>query len=386
MPRFPHLDPNSDNLGGSVFSSLAPRIARLEGEVYPLHIGDTWLNPGPTFDYPVLDSVKFQPPQHHRYADPHGDRELLGMLATKARHENGLDAAGPENVLMTAGATGALTAAAMTTLSPGDEALILAPYWPLIRGIVVNSRAIPVEVPVLHETPDAATLASELESRITDRTAAIYLNTPSNPTGKLLDRGQLGAIAEVAKRHGLWLFSDEVYEDYAFSDQHISIGSLAPERTLSVFSFSKAFGMAGHRCGYLIGPKNTISRARRVVTYVWYSVPTPGQFLAREALSSGRPWIEKARTEYRAAGNRSADRLGLAAPEGGTFLFMDVASSLDERGLLGFLEDCLDDNLILAPGTSFGADYSTWVRLCFTCVAPDIVARGVERLARRLGR
>jgi DNA-binding transcriptional MocR family regulator len=103
------------------------------------------------------------------------------------------------------------------------------------------------------------------------------------------------------------------------------------------------------------------------------------------ALVDGGEWIERARHAYREVGNLAADRLGVARPDGGTFLFVDVGHRLDRRGLVGFLEDCLEDNLILAPGTSFGASYATWVRICFTCAAPDLVLRGVDRLATRIG-
>lgn len=384
MPHHPNLDPNADLLGGSVFSALAPRIAKLEGEIFPLHIGDTWLDPDPEFDCPALCGPQSGTTTHHRYADPHGESALLEALVEKIETRNSIPIEGPGGLLVTSGATGALTAATMATVSPGDEVLILAPYWPLIRGIVINSHGVPVEVPVLHEAIDAETMTRELEDRISDRTTALYLNTPCNPTGYVLDREVLAAIAEVARRHNLWILSDEVYEDYSYAGSHVSIGSLASERTMSVFSFSKAYGMAGYRCGYLAGPRAAIRRAHRIVTYVWYSVSTAGQRLAHLALLHGDSWLDRAHKAYQASGEKAAARLGVPAPQGGTFLFLDVKSRLDERGLLGFLEDCLDDNLILAPGGSFGADYGTWVRLCFTCSPPDVVERGVERLAARL--
>jgi N-succinyldiaminopimelate aminotransferase len=160
----------------------------------------------------------------------------------------------------------------------------------------------------------------------------------------------------------------------------VSIGSLAPERTATVFSFSKAYGMAGYRCGYVVGPGELMSAVRRAATHLWYSVPTPSQQLAVRALDDGGDWLRRAGASYRETGAEAARRLGLPPPGGGQFLFWDVRPRLDRRGLRGFLEDCLDRNLILAPGTSFGSDYGSWVRLCFTCVPPEIVLRGVDRL------
>jgi N-succinyldiaminopimelate aminotransferase len=383
MPRHPDLDPVVHQLGGSVFSALAPLIASLEGEVYPLHLGDTWMEPDPKLVWASLEDTG--PDRSHRYADPHGVTVLLDALAEKVRARNGIRAEDRDNILVTAGATGALCAAAMTTLTPGEEVLLLAPYWPLIRGITINAGGTPVEVPLLPGPlgPDAVRAA--LEERVTDRTSAVYVNTPINPSGNLLGPEVLEAIAEFAREHDLWIWSDEVYEDYAYAGEHHSIATLAPGHTLTVFSFSKAYGLAGYRCGYLVGPRDVLVAARRVGACLWYSVPTPAQLVAVRALADGHRWVERARDSYQEAGDLAADRLRIPRSEGGTFLFFDVARLLDERGLVGFLEDCLDDNLILAPGASFGPSYETWVRLCFTCSPPDVVMRGVDKLAHRIG-
>ncbi len=383
MPRHPGLDLKSDRLGGSVFSDLAPKIASLRGEIYPLHVGDTWMEPDPEMTWRSLDERAV--PRPHRYCDPHGVAALLDRLVDKVAAVNRIPVDGAQNILVTTGATGALTVTAMASISPGDEVLVLAPFWPLIRGIVISSGGTPVEVPILTANPDPESLEKAFEERVTRRTSAVYVSTPSNPTGRVLGRGLLEAVVDVARRHDLWIWSDEVYEDYAYRDPHLSIGSMAPERTASVFSFSKAYGMAGYRCGYLVAPATLLAAARKAATYAWYSVPTPSQLLALGALDHGADWVRRARQAYAATGDEAASRLGVPSPEGGQFLFIEVGGLLDGRGLRGFLEDCLDDKLILAPGTSFGKDYGTWVRLCFTCVEPELTLRGVDRLARRLG-
>ena len=384
MPRHPRLAQTLHRLGGSVFSDLAPRIASLQGEIYPLHVGDTWMDPDPGMSWQSLDDQAS--PKPHRYCDPHGVADLINRLVDKVAAVNRIPVGGgPENILITTGATGALTVAAMCSVSPGDQVLVLAPYWPLIRGIVIARGGQPVEVPILTEDLDPDSLGEAVEQRVTDRTVAVYVSTPSNPTGRVLSRDMLEAVADVARRHGLWIWSDEVYEDYAYRDRHHSIGSMAPERTASVFSFSKAFGMAGYRCGYLVAPEPLLAGARKAATHTWYSVPTPSQLLALRALDHGGDWVRRARDSYRSTGDEAASRLGVPPPGGSQFLFLNVDDLLDERGLMGFLEDCLDDNLILAPGTSFGETYRSWVRLCFTCVEPELTLRGVDRLAMRLG-
>jgi len=369
---------------GSLFSKLSHRIAAISGERFALHVGDTYLDPAPgaqmedikTADYPGLN----------RYASPHGHPELLAAICNK--HE-----VDPPRVLVTTGATGALSALGSALLAPADEVLILAPFWPLIRGIVTSCRGRAVEVPFydrLATDPDDATAAVDklLHPYLSERCAAIYVNTPNNPTGRVLTPAVTAAIAEFARRHDLWIWSDTVYADYAWARPHQSIAAHAPERTFTVASFSKAYGMAGNRCGYIVGPHDPtfMGTVRKISTHSFYSVPTASQIVAAHVLTNGARWLAQANAAYRSAAQTSAARLGIDPPEGGTFLFINVGHVLDDRGLQGFLEDCIDRGLVLAPGSSCGAEYGNYVRLCFTCAPPDVVKRGVDVLAVLLGR
>jgi aspartate/methionine/tyrosine aminotransferase len=193
------------------------------------------------------------------------------------------------------------------------------------------------------------------------------------------------SVAAWAEREGVWLISDEVYEDYVYRGVHVSPARFAPERTLTVFSFSKAYGMAGNRTGYLVGPPEAVEAAQKISTHTFYAAPTAGQVAGLCALREGGAWIERARASYREVGDEAARALGVDPPEGGTFLFVDVSRKLDERGVWGFLEDCVSDGVALAPGPSCGSDYASWVRLCFTAAPPDAVRGAVARLAARLG-
>lgn len=381
MPRPPRIAPAIDAIPGAIFSPLADRIASAPGRLFPLHVGDTWMEPcdGARMQDLSVDSH----PGMHRYTDTQGLSPLIDAIVQKIRERNRI-AAERSSVLVTAGATGALGAALGMLAAPGEEVLILAPYWPLIRGIVQTFRARPVEVPFYDRVGSAEDAVEAVRERITERSVALYVSTPSNPTGRVLPRAWLEALAELARREDLWLLSDEVYEDYVYRGEHFSIGSAAPERTLTVFSFSKAYGMAGNRTGYLVGPPDAVAAAQKISTHTCYAAPTAGQVAGLRALRDGSAWVENARACYREAGEDSARALGLAAPEGGTFLFLDVRHRLDERGVFGFLADCLGDGVALAPGPSCGSDYATWVRLCYTAAPPDAVRAAVARLAARL--
>ncbi len=376
MPRPPAVNQIVTSMHGGVFSRLADRIQALEGEIYPLHVGDTWLEPPPGAHMQDLRTSDHR--GLHRYSAPMGHPALLEALADL----RGVD---PRRILVTAGATGGLGAVAGATLDPGDEVLVLAPYWPLIAGIVRTARGVPVEVPFYGE---AGTVAERLAPLLTERTVAVYLNSPNNPTGAVLSREELTELAAFARAHGLWVWADEVYEPFAYARPWVPIADLAPERTFSAYSFSKAWGMAGNRVGYVVGPADPdlAQQLRKVSLHAFYAAPTASQLAALRVLTDGQAWLADARARYHAAGVAAADRLGLPHPEGGTFLFPDVTAHLDEDGLHGFLVRCIDRNLVLAPGTACGAAYTGHVRVCFTSAPPDVVGRGIDVLAELLGR
>jgi len=382
MPRPPATAPSVLAMPGAVYSPFADRIAAHPGPLFPLHVGDTWMEPfegGRMQDLSVDDH-----PGMHRYCDTRGVPALVDAVVEKARARNGL-AAERESVLVTGGATGGLACVIGALVEPGEEVLILAPFWPLIRGIVQSFRGVPVEVPFYDRVDSAEAAVEAVSSRLSARTVALYVSTPSNPTGVVMPEDWLAGLAEWARAHDLWLLSDEVYEDYVYRGAHVSLGPMAPERTVSVYSFSKAYGMAGNRVGYVVGPEPVVTGARKIGTHSFYHAPTSGQLAAARALQDGGDWIERARALYQEAGDHASRALGLPPPGGSTFLFLPVGGLLDERGMPGFLADCFEDGVLVAPGASAGQAYADWVRLCYTAVPPKQVREAVTRLARRLG-
>jgi N-succinyldiaminopimelate aminotransferase len=251
---------------------------------------------------------------------------------------------------------------------------------------VRSQRAVPVEVPFFDRVHGPEDAVQAIEERLSAKSVALYWSSPSNPSGRVLPRAILEAIADLARRRDLWLVSDEVYEDYVYRGEHVSIGALAPERTISVFSFSKAYGMAGNRVGSLAGPRAIVAEIHKVQVHSSYHAPTAAQLAALAALRGGAGWIAEARASYRAAGDDAAAVLGIAPPEGSMFLFADVGARLDARGLAGFLEDAFEAGVLVAPGSSSGAAYGTWIRLCYSAVPPADAAAAVRRLAKVLGR
>lgn len=378
MPRAPKPSQTVAALSAAVFSPLAHRAAGASGPVFPLHVGDTWLEP---FEGARMEAQRVaEHPGMHRYCATAGIPPLHDALVEKLRARNGL-AVERDGVLVTAGATSGISCAVGALADPGEEVLVLAPFWPLVRGIVRSQRAVPVEVPFFDRVHSAADAAAAIEEHLSPRSVALYFSSPSNPSGRVLPRAWLEAIAELARRAGLWVLSDEVYEDYVYRGEHVSFATLAPERTVSVFSFSKAYGMAGNRVGYLAAPPALAAEIHKLHVHSSYHAPTAAQLAARAALEGGGAWVDAARESYRGAGEAAARALDLPTPEGSMFLFVDVGAAQDERGAAGLLEDCLAQGVLVAPGASSGQAYERWIRLCYSCLDPDATAEGVRRLA-----
>ncbi len=321
-------------------------------------------------------------PGLHRYGPTDGLPALREALVEKVRkrnHDCELD-----QILVTAGATSGLSCAIGALADPGEEVLVLAPFWPLIRGIVVSHGAVPVEVPFYDRVATVTEALAAVESVRTSRSVAVYFSNPSNPTGRVLAPEIVEALANWAAANDLWVLSDEVYEDYVYKGEHVSAARFAPERTVSVYSFSKAYGMAGNRAGYLAAPTSIREAIHKVSVHSAYHAPTAAQFAGLQALEGGADWVAATRAEYADTGCAVAGVLGLAPPEGSCFLFADARGAFDERGMRGFLEDCADDGVLVAPGSAAGRDYDGWVRLCFTVVPPEDAKEAARRLARRL--
>src|SRR5262245_55460489 len=372
MPRYPEASPTVTSIRGSAFSRLAQKLRSYRGEIYPLHVGDTWMEPAEGCR--MQDLTVEEHPGMHRYTNPEGMPELIDAVVERARRRTGVRTE-RGNVLVAAGATGALGAAVGSVVSPGDDVLVLAPFWPLIDGIVRSFHGTPIAVPFIGRAESPESAVEIVSSYVTSRTVALYVNTPNHPTGRVLPRSWIEALVEWSRSQDLWILSDEVYEDYVYEGSHTYCRALAPERTFSAHSFSKAFGMTGNRCGYALGPQEMIDHLRKVSTHSFYSTPTASQLAALRSLAGpGDAWVASAREKYRELGLAAARKLGVPPPEGSTFLFLDLEGRLDGRGLDGFLEDCAERGVFLAPGPSFGP-YPNSARVCFTSAEPEVVLR-----------
>jgi len=390
----PRLSAGAEAIRASVFADLAPRIeahARAGGDLVHLHIGDTHLEPPAAARFGRVEQGAYDGALY-RYG------AITGVEALKTAFAAHLEATGRgpagiepgRHVLVGSGATHAIYCALRAVLDPGDEVLVVAPYWPLAVGVVRAAGGVPVEVPLtdrLYADPGLDP-AAVLERAVGPRTRAIYLITPNNPDGYVFGESQLASIARLAVARDLWVLADEVYADYVFEGAHRSIARQPgmAERTLSAYSLSKSHALAGARVGFLVAPERVVSVARRVATHTVFNVPVAAQRVALAAIESGDAWVNEARAAYRQARDatlRAVEHTGARAhaPHGGSYVFVDFTTVLRGRPLKALLERGIDRGVLLAPGDGCGEAYAAWARLCFTAVPMPRLVEGLTRLS-----
>ncbi len=384
MPHFPDLAARLKDIPGSVFEKFLPKMRQKGPDLVKLHIGDTYLTP--PYALPIDAPFRERHPGFNRYCNTFGVYELRAVLAEKVIEDNGLPASA-EDVMLTCGATNALSVAAMSLVQPGEAVMVLTPAWPFFFGMVRVAGGTPVEVPFytrLYENPELS-VGEYLERHLIPEIVALYLNSPNNPSGKVLNRQQLEEIAEFVKRHNLWLISDEAYDGMTYDEhRHISIAGLPGmfERTLSIFTFSKVYMFAGLRLGYLVAPNAVLRNINKVMVHQLYSPSTLAQNMMVEPVKSRKAWGPEFVNHCRELRDLFSDNLRVEhyRPEGAYYLFFSIERYLRGRDYWQVIEECLDVGASVAPGNDFGADFSHYIRICFAGEPPERLEVAVDRL------
>jgi aspartate aminotransferase len=326
------------------------------------------------------------------YPNPGGALPLRVAITEKLSLENGI-ACHPEDVVVTAGATHGLTLAFFALLSPGDEVLLLSPYWLVVPRMIAlagsaHARSVPVYLDVLAGALTPAALAERLREAIGPHTRGLYLNSPNNPTGAVLGPEHLEAIAAVARARDLWVVSDEAYEHILFDGaRHVSIASLPgmASRTVTVFTFSKSYAMTGWRLGYVVSPPALRSVLGPILSgLTTYGVFPAVQLAGLAALRGPTAPIESMRRAYQErrdlliAGLEGQAAIRVPKPAGAFYVFAEVGAALERRTAWDLVREWLELGVAVLPGSAFGA-YPEHVRLSLAVRREDIV-----EAARRL--
>ena len=325
------------------------------------------------------------------YGPMSGDPELLEVISEKLNRANHIPA-GPEDVHMIPGTMFAIFLACYYALSPGNEAVICpAPVYPPFIANIKNAQAQPVFNPVRYSRDRCALDLEDLEKQITPDTKLLMVCNPHNPCGLVLTRAELEGIAEIALKNDLLIFSDELYEDMVIEGEHTSLASLGPEvfeRTLTVFGFSKAFGIPGYRIAYLVNHGEHLRQLKKLMHDIIVHTDALAQAAAKAALLHGEEWLASFRLHLREMRDYALERLaGLpgvwcSKPEGSPFVFPNLSSyGKTSREMSKFL---LDRAKIVVPsGSDFGPPGEGHVRINVATARP-VLEEAFDRMEAAL--
>jgi aspartate/methionine/tyrosine aminotransferase len=384
MPRYPEINPKLERIQGAVFEKYRHLMDTQADKLVRLHIGDTYLTP----DYPLPINRDFLEKHtgYNRYCNTFGIDDLRTVLAEKLNTDNRLTV-NPDNILITSGATNALSAAMQTILSREDSILVLTPCWPILPGIIASAEAEFIEVPVymkLYENSDFS-LQEQLNKHLKDNTCALYLNSPNNPSGKVLNREQLKEIAEFVRMNRLWLITDEAYEGLLFDGrEHACIAGMGGvfDQTISVFTFSKIFMFAGLRLGYAVANPEMICNLNKTMVHQIYSPSTITQLMMIDPVITRHKWMTGVCHRYQDLRNVFHDHLNIPYnnPEATYFIFFDVSAFLNNISYEQLILRIFNEGVSVAPGADFGRDYENYIRICFTGENPERLKNAIDRL------
>jgi len=312
-----------------------------------------------------------------------GIPELRRVIREKLARENDIHV-DTEQVWVTIGATQGLHQAMHLTLGAGDEVLVPDPGYTVFSMTPRMLDARPVPYPLHPDTGFMPSIA-DLEALVTPHTRVLVVNSPSNPLGTVFPEALLRELLDFARRHDLWVISDEVYEYFTWDQPHVSLAALdEDDRVFTAFSLSKTYAMTGIRVGYLVTPRGLAETMRAVQETSISCVSTPGQYAAIAAITGSQQAVADARAHYReniALATGYLDSVGIRYLEpGGTFyLWVDVShasggdvSEWAERFLL-------EERVAIAPGRAFGRMGEGWIRVNLAVDRESLLA-GLSRL------
>jgi aminotransferase len=308
------------------------------------------------------------------YSRHDGTGALREAIAAFYRRRAGMDVNPEYNVVVSAGATGALYCSCLALLEPGDEVILFEPYYSYHESTLVAAEARPVFVRT--RLPDWRFSAKELEAAVTERTRAVIVNSPSNPSGKVWSASEMADIAAFCTRHDLFAFTDEIYEHFIYDDaDHISLATLPgmAERTITISGLSKTFSITGWRIGYAVCDRQWSEAIGNFNDLIYVCAPTPLQMGAAAGLVElGDEYFRQLAEKYRQKREILCDALqdaGLApiVPQGAYYVLADVSALPGTTGRDRAMHLLERTGVACVPGNEFfkSSAGNSLVRFCF---------------------
>lgn len=317
------------------------------------------------------------------YTSNAGLKDLRMEICSYLKRKCNIEYDWAKEVLVTVGGSEAIDMGLRAMINPGDEVLIPQPSYVSYEPCAILAGAKPVIIELKAENEFRLT-AEELEAAITDKTKILILPYPNNPTGAIMEKGDLEAIAKVIIKHDIFVISDEIYAELSYKERHVSIASLPgmQERTILINGFSKAYAMTGWRLGYACGPAEIIKQMTKIHQFAIMCAPTTSQYAAVEALRNGDADIEEMRVAYNQRRRylmNAFQKMGLECfePYGAFYVFPCIKEfgMTSEEFATRFLEE---EKVAVVPGTAFGDCGEGYLRISY--------AYSLENLKVAIGR
>ncbi len=379
---------------------ISKRIAAVSDPVIPVIADLIAANPGtlsmgqgvvgyapPPAIWEHIETFRAQP-RNHIYQDDDGIPQLRDALRTKVTRENGIDC-GDSEVIVTSGSNMAFLHAVLAIADPGDDILLVSPYFFNHEMALRFANINPVVVPAAADyTPDL----EALQQAMTPRTRALVTVSPNNPTGAVYPEELLKAVNALCATHGLYHISDEAYEYFIYDDyQRYSPASVsgATGHTISLYSFSKAYGFASWRVGYMLVPRHLYRPLLRIQDTNPLCPPVISQFAALGLLESGVEFVRNAMQPLREARaycmqelQKQRDYLAMASPAGAFYFYIKHLAGGDSMQIAKTLIE--QYRVAVVPGAAFGDGSGCTFRVSYGAVHRDHLAEGMDRLLRGL--
>lgn len=311
------------------------------------------------------------------YTSNAGLKELKMEICNYLKRSQNLDYDFNKQVIVTVGGSEAIDIGLRAMLDPGDEVLIPQPSYVSYKPCAVLAGGVPVIIDLKNENEFRLT-AQELEAAVTEKTKVLILPFPNNPTGAIMEKKDLEAIAEVIIKHDLFVISDEIYAELTYKGEHVSIATLPgmQERTILINGFSKAYAMTGWRLGYACGPQKIIEQMLKIHQFAIMCAPTTSQYAAVEALKNGDEDVKEMREAYNQRRRylmHAFKEMGLPCfePYGAFYVFpciKEFGMTSDEFASR-FLEE---EKVAVVPGTAFGDSGEGFLRISYAYSLEDL--------------
>ncbi|WP_252254702.1 pyridoxal phosphate-dependent aminotransferase [Clostridium sp. ZBS12] len=388
------LSKKAENISPSITLEITAKAKALKNEgvdVVSFGAGE------PDFNTPqniINAAIKAMEEGKTKYTPAGGILELKEVICKKFKKDNNLEYKANQITIST-GAKQCLANVFMAILNPGDEVLIPVPYWVSYPELVKLADGVPVFVETIKENNYKYTI-EDLEKCVTNKTKAILLNSPNNPTGTIYHEEELKEIADFAKRHNMFIVSDEIYEKLIYdNEEHISIASLnedAYKRTIVINGVSKTYAMTGWRLGYVAADEKITKLMTSIQSHMTSNVNSITQYASIEALTGSEEEVVKMVKEFENRRNfmldklSKIDELSVLRPNGAFYIMVNIEKYLNTtfkgHNIINSVEFSKvllnEEKVAVIPGSGFGLE--NYIRLSYA-TSMDIIEKGIDRLS-----